>query len=230
MGKYTVRKLATIFTSFFAGICLFIIPINQHSVLASDLPLTVNIPNGKNAQATSKGIKIDTEADGSITFSRKTEANATIKIVKHGGNNGHYTAETDDNGNFSKSLKLATSTKKCRFDITATNSDDDKSAKTSFTVTNTTYVKPVVESESSSEISSSSSSEESSAVNTGTSSTAPSNNGDMRTDQAGMIVGNARSKIYHTPDQQGYHMNSANAVYFNSEAEAQAAGYRKSLR
>ena len=216
-----MRKLATIFTSFFAGICLFIIPINQHSVLASDLPLTVNIPDGKNAQATSKGIKIDTEADGSITFSRKTEANATIKIVKHGGNNGHYTVETDDNGNFSKSLKLATSTKKCRFDITATNGDDDKSAKTSFTVTNTTYVKPVVESESSS-----SSSEESSAVNTSSSSTAPSNNGDMR----GMIVGNARSKIYHTPDQQGYHMNSANVVYFNSEAEAQAAGYRKSLR
>ncbi|MCC4412779.1 hypothetical protein LMB68_00125 [Limosilactobacillus reuteri] len=203
-----MRKLATIFTSFFAGICLFIIPINQHSVLASNLPLTVNIPDGKNAQATSKG----------------------IKIVKHGGNNGRYTVEADDNGNFSKSLKLATSTKKCRFDITATNGDDDKSAKTSFTVTNTTYVKPVVESESSSEISSSSSSEESSAVNTSTSSTAPSNNGDMRTDQAGMIVGNARSKIYHTPDQQGYHMNSANAVYFNSEAEAQAAGYRKSLR
>ena len=222
MGKYTVRKLATIFTSFFAGICLFIIPINQHSVLASDLPLTVNIPDGKNAQATSKGI---TEADGSVTFSGKTEANAAIKIVKHGGNNGRYTVEADDNGNFSKSLKLATSTKKCRFDITATNGDDDKSAKTSFTVTNTTYVKPVVESESSS-----SSSEESSAVNTSSSSTAPSNNGDMRTDQAGMIVGNARSKIYHTPDQQGYHMNSANAVYFNSEAEAQAAGYRKSLR
>ena len=52
----------------------------------------------------------------------------------------------------------------------------------------------------------------------------------MRTDQAGMIVGNAHSKIYHTPDQQGYHMNSANAAYFNSEAEVQAARYRKSLR
>ena len=103
-----MRKLATIFTSFFAGICLFIIPINQHSVLASDLPLTVNIPDGKNAQATSKGLKIDTEADGSVTFSGKTEANATIKIVKHGGNNGRYTVEADDNGNFSKSLKLAT--------------------------------------------------------------------------------------------------------------------------
>jgi len=223
-----VRKLATIFTSFFAGICLFIIPINQHSVLASNLPLTINIPDGKNAQATSKGIRIDTEADGSVTFSGKTEANATIKIVKHGGNNGRYTVESDDNGNFSKSLKLATSTKKCRFDITATN--DDKSAKTSFTVTNTTYVKPVVESESASETSSSSSSEESSSVNMSSSSTAPSNNGDMKTDQAGVIVGNARSKIYHTPDQQSYHMNSANAVYFNSEAEAQAAGYRKSLR
>ena len=189
-----MRKLATIFTSFFAWICLFIIPINQHSVLASNLPLTVNIPDGKNAQATSKGLKIDTEADGSVTFSGKTEANATIKIVKHGGNNGRYTVEADDNGNFSKSLKLATSTKKCRFDITATNGDDDKSAKTSFTVTNTTHVKPVVESESSLEISSSSSSEESSAVNTSSSPTAPSNNGNMRTDQAGMIVGNARSK------------------------------------
>lgn len=53
----------------------------------------------------------------------------------------------------------------------------------------------------------------------------------MKTDETnGLIVGNSRSKIYHTPDQQGYHMNSANAVYFNSEAEAQAAGYRKLLR
>ncbi len=177
-----------------------------------------------------KGLRLILKQTDLSLFSGKTEVSAAIKIVKHGGNNGRYTVEADDNGNFSKSLKLATSTKKCRFDITATNGDDDKNAKTSFTVTNTTYVKPVVESESSSEISSSSSREESSAVNTSSSSTAPSNNGDMRTDQAGMIVGNARSKIYHTPDQQGYHMNSANAVYFNSEAEAQAAGYRKSLR
>lgn len=36
--------------------------------------------------------------------------------------------------------------------------------------------------------------------------------------------------IYHVPGQRGYRMNSENAVYFNSEAEAQAAGYRKSLR
>lgn len=44
------------------------------------------------------------------------------------------------------------------------------------------------------------------------------------------IIGNSRSHIYHVPGQAGYHMNSANAVYFNSEAEAQAAGYRKSER
>lgn len=56
------------------------------------------------------------------------------------------------------------------------------------------------------------------------------NHGDMVTDQQGTIVGNARTMIYHTPDQHGYRMNSSNAVYFNSEAEAQAAGYRKALR
>lgn len=44
------------------------------------------------------------------------------------------------------------------------------------------------------------------------------------------IIGNSRSHIYHVPGQAGYHMNSANAVYFNSEADAIAAGYRKSER
>lgn len=56
------------------------------------------------------------------------------------------------------------------------------------------------------------------------------NNGDMTTNQAGTIVGNSRTMVYHTPGQHGYRMNSGNAVYFNSEAEAQAAGYRKALR
>ena len=44
------------------------------------------------------------------------------------------------------------------------------------------------------------------------------------------IIGNSRSHIYHVPGQAGYHMNSANAVYFNSEADAIAHGYRKSER
>ena len=62
------------------------------------------------------------------------------------------------------------------------------------------------------------------------SATSPSNKGDMMTDQQGTIVGNSKTMIYHTPEQAGYRMNSANAVYFNSEAEAQAADYRKALR
>ena len=56
------------------------------------------------------------------------------------------------------------------------------------------------------------------------------NHGDMNTANSGKLVGNRNSKIYHVPGQAGYRMNSANAVYFDSEAEAKAAGYRKALR
>lgn len=73
----------------------------------------------------------------------------------------------------------------------------------------------------------------SSDTSTATSNSNDSDNtakGDIETDQQGTIVGNSRTMVYHTPDQQGYRMNSANAVYFNTEAEAQAAGYRKSAR
>ncbi|WP_203642286.1 sunset domain-containing protein [Levilactobacillus andaensis] len=54
--------------------------------------------------------------------------------------------------------------------------------------------------------------------------------GDLDTRKTGKIIGNRNSKIYHTPDQAGYHMNSSNAVYFQTEAQAKAAGYRKALR
>ena len=50
------------------------------------------------------------------------------------------------------------------------------------------------------------------------------------TKDSGQIVGNRNSKIYHVPGQAGYHMSGANAIYFNTEEEAIAAGYRKSLR
>lgn len=56
------------------------------------------------------------------------------------------------------------------------------------------------------------------------------NEGDMNTADSGKIVGNINRHIYHVPGQAGYNMNSSNAVYFNSEQAAQAAGYRKSLR
>ncbi|WP_461226480.1 sunset domain-containing protein [Lacticaseibacillus suihuaensis] len=54
--------------------------------------------------------------------------------------------------------------------------------------------------------------------------------GNLDTGAAKTIVGNVNSKIYHVPGQASYRMNSANAVYFATEAEAQAAGYRKAKR
>ncbi len=57
-----------------------------------------------------------------------------------------------------------------------------------------------------------------------------SNQGDLYTGNQGTIVGNSNSKIYHVPGQAGYHMNSANAVYFNSEQDAINASYRKAKR
>ncbi|MQS53066.1 hypothetical protein [Companilactobacillus mishanensis] len=61
---------------------------------------------------------------------------------------------------------------------------------------------------------------------------APSTNGnqgnrDLDTSGSQQIVGNVKSRIYHVPGQRGYNMNSRNAVYFQNEQEAQAAGYRR---
>lgn len=52
----------------------------------------------------------------------------------------------------------------------------------------------------------------------------------IKTSTTGRIIGNRRSKIYHVPGQAGYRMSSANAVYFRTEAQAKAAGYRRALR
>ncbi|MBT8811634.1 DNA-entry nuclease [Lactobacillus delbrueckii subsp. bulgaricus] len=52
----------------------------------------------------------------------------------------------------------------------------------------------------------------------------------IKTSTTGRIVGNRRYKIYHVPGQAGYHMNSANAVYFRTETEAKRAGYRRAPR
>lgn len=47
----------------------------------------------------------------------------------------------------------------------------------------------------------------------------------------GRIIGNKRSMIYHMPNGQSYKKVSyKNAVFFNSEKEAKAAGYRKAKR
>ncbi|MBD5835101.1 sunset domain-containing protein [Lactobacillus delbrueckii] len=60
--------------------------------------------------------------------------------------------------------------------------------------------------------------------------TSSDQHGDMNTADSQKIVGNVNSKIYHVPGQSGYRMNSSNAVYFNSEEEAQRAGYRRAKR
>lgn len=54
--------------------------------------------------------------------------------------------------------------------------------------------------------------------------------GDLDTGSKQQIIGNVNSRIYHTPDQAGYHMSSKNAIYFKTESEAQSAGYRKAKR
>lgn len=48
--------------------------------------------------------------------------------------------------------------------------------------------------------------------------------------KSGPVIGNRNSKIYHVANGANYHISPKNAVYFNSEAAARAAGYRKSLR
>ena len=46
----------------------------------------------------------------------------------------------------------------------------------------------------------------------------------------GQIKGNRNSKIYHTPGQRDYAKTKSNVQCFDTEAEAQAAGYRHALR
>lgn len=54
--------------------------------------------------------------------------------------------------------------------------------------------------------------------------------GKVYTGNLNKIIGNARTRKYHVPGQAGYNMNSENAVYFDSEEEAQAAGFVRSKR
>lgn len=88
------------------------------------------------------------------------------------------------------------------------------------------------QSEANSKAAASSAKAASTAADTQTSSANHANNfsGDTDTAQTGQIIGNSRSKIYHVETQHNYHMAGKNVVQFNTEAEAQAAGYRKSMR
>lgn len=133
-----MKKLAKIMVGIAASLCLAIVPTAKPAE-ASQSSLTVYIPDGKQAQVANKTIKINSEDDGTITFAGKTAANAEVTIAKRGGNKRQYKVNADENGNFSKSLKLSSKTKKCNFDITSAG-NDSKSDKTTFTVTNKAYV------------------------------------------------------------------------------------------
>ncbi|MFC3886131.1 thermonuclease family protein [Bacillus songklensis] len=58
----------------------------------------------------------------------------------------------------------------------------------------------------------------------------PSDDVERNTSCAGKIKGNTNSKIYHVPGGAYYDKTVDNITWFCSEAEAQAAGYRKSKR
>jgi micrococcal nuclease len=58
----------------------------------------------------------------------------------------------------------------------------------------------------------------------------PSDDKETNLDCKGKIKGNANSKIYHVPGGAYYDKTQDNIVWFCSEEEAQAAGFRKSKR
>jgi hypothetical protein len=53
---------------------------------------------------------------------------------------------------------------------------------------------------------------------------------DARPCAVGQIKGNRNSMIYHVPSGEWYARTHNNVICFNTEAEAEAAGFRKSKR
>lgn len=75
------------------------------------------------------------------------------------------------------------------------------------------------------------SSSEQNASSSVTSGSQPTQSSTPTSTGQGIIKGNKNSKIYHLPGQRDYDkISPKNVVYFNSEAEAQAAGYRVAKR
>lgn len=138
-----------------------------------------------------------------------------IALLICGGLYGSLNNTTKGSSNSASSTKLSSSSSKEESDKDS--SDDELSSEEDSSDSSTDS-----DDNSTDETNSTATSD---SDNTDTNATAK---GDMETDQQGTIVGNSRTMVYHTPDQHGYRMSSANAVYFNTEAEAQAAGYRKS--
>ena len=56
------------------------------------------------------------------------------------------------------------------------------------------------------------------------------NDGMDHTAQAGKVIGDVKTHIYHTADQHNYKIKPKNEVVFSNEQDAINAGYRKALR
>lgn len=113
----------------------------------------------------------------------------------------------------------------------SSSSSSSSSSKTAASSSHKESAKESSESSSSSESESSysESTESTSDASSSESSTSSSSSIAVSSQQED-IVANAKTKVYHTSGQHNYRINPANTVHFNSEAEAQAAGYRPSQR
>lgn len=170
------------------------------------------------------GIKAIQNKDGRKDLLLKRVLPGFVVLLVCGGIYGAMSDSSASSTKSAESSKVESSSKSEKDDDSESNEDteddvDDDSSSDEY------------DSSEDNEYSDTSSEDQTSNVTTNDSGdTGTTSNGDMMTDQQGTIVGNSRTMVYHTPDQHGYRMNSANAVYFNTEAEAQAAGYRKSER
>lgn len=155
---------------------------------------------------------------------------AIIVMIICGGiigmsSNSHSSSSSEEASSSSK-VSSSSSSKKESSSSDDEDDEDDESSSSDYDDSSSEDTN----SDSNSDSNESTTEESDANTNTDGNGTSVSNHGDMTTDSKGVIVGNSRTMIYHTPDQHGYRMNSSNAVYFNSEAEAQAAGYRKALQ
>lgn len=226
-----MKKLGGVLLGILTGVCLFIGVANQ-PVLANADSLTVNIPSNQSARVATNEINLNSAADGSFTFTGKTDSDGTVTIKKHGGNNKEYTVTADEDGNFSKVVKMAASTKKCKFTVKSDSGD-----KLVFIINNSAYDKTATDDDEgqtghATPVATKKADSESSSEDDAAESSSDKDDEDhskINTDQY-KVVGNRDSHKYHTEYQQNYHMNADNAIYFNNEADAQAAGFQKSQK
>lgn len=156
-----MKKSTCICLGIIAGLGLWGASANEPVMAKGTTKLTVSIPNNSKAQATPNAdddIKLNSNGDGTITFSGKTNPNAKVTIERQ-SDFKDYKVKADANGNYSKTITLSKKAKKSEYSISSKVSGKDDSAESDFLVINKGYG-------SSSTASSSSSSQEASSSST----------------------------------------------------------------